>query len=185
MKKIWLINCEQTEAAKTTLRKTLLFGRHDLYAVESHLVLYPRTDEEYRCQAEHPGLSKPIRALAQINIYRRPSAPVIEGYKSGEIVNFQEKLTLKCTSMGGHPAPTVTWLRDGIEIDRTASQPSRLDTVNSMTFVVEQDDNMRQYTCQVTHPMLPVPLQASVVLNVLCKLSSLTSLSLSFYCQNI
>ena len=107
------------EAAKTTVSKTLLSNRHTIYSIESSLILYPKIDEEYRCQAEHNGLSKPLRAMALINIYRQPSSPVIDGYKNGDIVNYQEKLNLKCTSINGYPPPTIIWYRNGIEIDRT------------------------------------------------------------------
>ncbi|OTF80809.1 sticks and stones-like protein [Euroglyphus maynei] len=79
-------------------------------------------DEEYRCQAEHPGLSKPLRAMAIINIYRQPSIPVIDGYKNGDLINYQEKLTLKCTSINGYPPPTIIWYRNGVEIDRTSTK---------------------------------------------------------------
>ena len=160
-----------TEAAKTAISKTLFANRHTLYSVESSLVLYPKFDEEYRCQVEHGGLSKPLRATAQINIMRRPNSPVIDGYQNGDVINFQEKLTLKCTSNGGYPPPSVIWLRNGVEIDRTfAISPfPRHEVVNSLSFVVEHADNMAAFTCQVSNLLTPVPLQQSIILNVLRK----------------
>ena len=158
-----------SEAAKTTVSKTLLANRHTLFSVESSLVLYPKSDEEYRCQVEHPGLSKPLRATAQINIFRRPSTPVIEGYKKGDIVNFKEKLTLKCTSTNGYPPPSVIWFRNGVEIDRTFSQSNRHEVVNTLSFMVQQTDNLAQLTCQVSNAVTPEPLEHSITLNVLCK----------------
>ncbi|KAJ6218072.1 hypothetical protein RDWZM_009229, partial [Blomia tropicalis] len=157
------------EAAKTAISKTLFANRHTLYSVESSLVLYPKFDEEYRCQVEHGGLSKPLRATAQINIMRRPNSPVIDGYQNGDVINFQEKLTLKCTSNGGYPPPSVIWLRNGVEIDRTfAISPfPRHEVVNSLSFVVEHADNMATFTCQVSNLLTPVPLQQSIILNVL------------------
>lgn len=132
-------------------------------------MLYPKSDEEYRCQVEHSGLSKPLRATAQINIYRKPTTPVIEGYKNGDVVNFQEKLTLKCTSTNGYPPPSVVWLRNGVEIDRTYTQISRHEVVNTLSFVVEQSDHLAQLTCQVDNHVTPMPLQQSLTLNVLRK----------------
>lgn len=133
-------------------------------------MLYPKSDEEYKCQVEHPGLSKPLRATAQISIYRNPSSPVIEGFKSGDIVSFQEKLTLKCTSANGYPPPTVVWLRNGVEVDRNSTQSrSGTEVVNTLSFVVQQTDNLATFTCQVANLMTPIPLQKSITLNVLCK----------------
>ena len=157
------------------MSKTLLASRHTLFSVESSLVLYPKSDEEYKCHVEHPGLSKPLRATAQINIFRKPSAPVIEGYKNGDIVNFQEKLTLKCTSANGYPPPSVVWLRNGVEIDRSYTQTSRHEVVNALSFVVQQTDNLAQFTCQVMNPVTPIPMQQSVTLNVLCECAKVCS----------
>lgn len=163
-------NCN-LEAAKTTISKTLLSNRHTLYSVESSLVLYPKMDEEYRCQAEHSGLSKTLIAIAQINIFKMPSMPVIDGYKNGDIINFQKKLTLKCTSFNGYPPPSVIWFRNGIEVDRTYSLIGRHDVVNTLTFIVDRNDNLAQYTCQVINSLTPIPLQDSVTLNVFRRFS--------------
>lgn len=144
-------------------------------------MLYPKSDEEYKCQVEHAGLSKPLRATAQISIYRSPSSPVIEGYKSGDIVSFQEKLTLKCTSANGYPPPTVVWLRNGVEVDRNSTQSrSGTEMVNTLSFVVQQTDNLATFTCQVANLMTPIPLQQSITLNVLCKSAQPKSVSPSF-----
>lgn len=153
------------------MSKTVLANRHTLFAIESSLVLYPKVDEEYKCQAEHPGLSKPLRAVAQISIYKKPNPPVIDGYKQGDIVSFQKKLTLKCSSTNGYPPPSVIWLRNGVEVDRSFMLVSRYEVVNTMSFVVDQNDNMAQYTCQVINSLTPIPLQQSITLHVLCKYS--------------
>ncbi|KPM11977.1 sticks and stones-like protein, partial [Sarcoptes scabiei] len=155
------------EAAKTTVSKTLLSNRHTLYSVESSLILYPKSDEEYHCQAEHASLSKSLRATAQINIFKKPSSPVIEGYRNGDIVNYQEKLTLKCTSQNGYPIPNVIWFRNGIEIDRSFTIINDRHTViNTLTFKVDHDDNQAQFTCQVFNSLTPIPLTQTITLNV-------------------
>ncbi|KAH7639691.1 sticks and stones-like protein [Dermatophagoides farinae] len=161
------------EAAKTTVSKTLLSNRHTIYSIESSLILYPKIDEEYRCQAEHNGLSKPLRAMALINIYRQPSSPVIDGYKNGDIVNYQEKLNLKCTSINGYPPPTIIWYRNGIEIDRTYTiimsqqqQNGHHEVFNTLSIIVDHNDNQAQYTCQVMNSLTAIPLQESITLNV-------------------
>jgi hypothetical protein len=159
-----------SEAAKTSVNKSLVNNRHILYTMESFLTLYPKAEEEYRCQAEHPGLSKPLRATVLINIFKAPNAPVIDGYKNGDIVNFQEKLTLKCTSSNGYPPPSVIWLRNGVEIDRSFSVTSRNEVINSLTFVVTAAENLAQYTCQASNPLTPIPLKETVTLSVLCEL---------------
>lgn len=143
-----------------------------MYSIESNLILYPKIDEEYRCQAEHPGLSKPLRAMAMINIYRQPFPPVIDGYKNGDIINYQEKLTLKCTSINGYPPPTIIWYRNGVEIDRQSTiiqQNGRHEVYNTLTIIVDHNDNQAQYTCQVMNSLTTIPLQETITLNVFCK----------------
>ncbi|XP_054169092.1 synaptogenesis protein syg-2-like [Oppia nitens] len=156
-----------TEAAKTAINKTLVNNRHILYLVESYLVLYPKHEEEYRCVAEHPGLIKTLRATVLINIFRAPKIPVIDGYKDGDIVNFGEKLTLKCSSSNGYPPPSLIWLRNGIEIDRSHTVSSRNEVINTLSLVVSATDNMAQYTCQASNPMTAIPLTQTVTLSVL------------------
>ncbi|KAH9404752.1 cell adhesion molecule, partial [Tyrophagus putrescentiae] len=156
------------EAAKTTVSKTLLTNsRHTLFTVESSLVLYPKSDVEYRCQVEQAGLSVPLRATASINIFRPPGAPLIEGHQSGDVVLFGEKVTLKCISTGGYPLPSVIWLRNGKLVDESYSQTGRHEVVNSVSFTVNQTDHQATYSCLVSNGLAAKPLQASVILKVL------------------
>ncbi|CAG2111842.1 unnamed protein product, partial [Medioppia subpectinata] len=155
------------EAAKTSVNKTLVNNRHIFYTIDSYLTLYPKSEEEYRCVAEHPGLSKPLRSRILINIFRAPNVPVIDGYNNGDIVSFNERLTLKCSSTNGYPPPSVIWLRNGLEIDRSQTVGQRNEVINTLTFTVTADDNAAQYTCQATNPLTPIPLTQTVILSVL------------------
>lgn len=132
-------------------------------------MLYPKSDVEYRCQVEQAGLSVPLRATASINIFRPPGAPVIEGYQTGDVIIFGEKSTLKCTSTGGYPLPSVIWLRNGKLVDESYSQTGRHEVVNSHSFTVNQTDHQATYACLVSNGLAVKPLQASVTLKVLCK----------------
>lgn len=132
-------------------------------------MLYPKSDVEYRCQVEQAGLSVPLRATASINIFRPPGTPLIEGHQSGDVVLFGEKVTLKCTSTGGYPLPSVIWLRNGKLVDESYSQTGRHEVVNSVSFTVNQTDHQATYSCLVSNGLAAKPLQASVILKVLCK----------------
>ena len=171
------------EAAKTIVSKTLLSNRHELFTVTSTLVLYPRSDEEYRCLAEHPALSRPVQATASVHIFKLPGSPQIEAItNSGSAMNgalkrpitvkFQERVTLRCSSIGGYPHPTIIWRRNGIELDRTYGLvPGRPEVVNVLTFQASQADHQARFTCEISNPLLSQPLIASVQLNVNRKLS--------------
>ena len=160
-----------SEAAKTFVNKSLVNNRHILYTIDSFLTLYPKSEEEYKCVAEHPGLSKPLRATVLINIFKSPNTPVIEGYKDGDIVNFHEKLTLKCISSNGYPPPSVIWLRNGVEVDRSYIIGNRNEVINTLTLVVTAAENLAQYTCQASNLLTPIPLTQTVTLSVLCESS--------------
>ncbi|CAG2166889.1 unnamed protein product, partial [Oppiella nova] len=159
------------DASKTLVNKTLVNNRHILYTIDSFLTLYPKNEEEYRCVAEHPGLSKTLRARILINIFRAPNVPVIDGYKNGDIVSFNEKLTLKCSSTNGYPPPSVIWLRNGLEIDRSQTVTARHDVINTLTFIVTAAENLAQYTCQATNLMTPIPLTQTITLILPAKIS--------------
>ena len=167
------------EAARTTVSKTLLSNRHELFTVTSTLVLYPKADEEYRCLAEHPALSRPVQAIASVHIFKHPGSPQIDvagglAVSSAErtgrrpiSVKFQERVTLRCSSSGGYPPPNVVWRRNGIELDRSFGLvPGRPEVVNVLTFQATQADHQARFTCEISNALTTQPMIASIQLSV-------------------
>lgn len=162
-----------SEASKNFVNKTVVNGRHILLTADSHLILYPKSDEEYKCIAEHPALSRPLRATVEIHILRAPNTLVIEGHKDGDVITVTDKLTLKCVSSNGYPPPGVIWLRNGIEIDRNSHIGPRNEVINTLSIGVSAADNRSHYTCQASNPLTPIPLTQTITLSVLCKSTSI------------
>lgn len=147
-------------------------------------MLYPKSDEQYSCEAQHPGLIKPLKASALINILRPPSAlPIIDGYKEGDIVQVGETISLTCISKGGFPPPKVVWHRNGVLVDQSFILNNRNDVINTYQFVVSVDDNQANYSCAVSNNLTQKPLVAQIKLNVLCELWNLLQLQLAFCCH--
>ncbi|RWS12166.1 nephrin-like protein [Dinothrombium tinctorium] len=155
------------EASRTYYNKTIVNNKYVLFTTESSIILYPKTDEQYSCEVQHPGLVKPLRATAFVNILTVPDRPVIDGFKEGDAVTVSESLTLTCTSKRGFPPPKVVWYRNGVEVDRSFIITNRNEVVNSHMFVVTVDDNQAVYKCSASNSLTPRPLEAAIRLNVL------------------
>lgn len=144
-------------------------GKHVLFTSESSIALYPRADEQYACEVQHPGLARPLRASPLLSMLSAPGTPHIDGFKEGDIVSVGEQLTLVCVSRGGYPPPRVVWSRNGLEVDRSAAAGPRGEMVNTHTFVVAVEDNQAVFRCSVANSQTAKPLETAIRLNVLCK----------------
>lgn len=156
------------DASRTYYNKSTVNNKYLLFTTESSIALYPKADEQYSCEVQHPGLPRPLRASAFLNILNAPGQPVIEGFKEGDSVMAGETRTLTCSSRNGYPPPKVIWYRNGVEVDRSFVV-TRNEVVNAYTFVVSVDDNQAVFRCTLANSQTSKPLEAAIRLNVLCK----------------
>lgn len=97
-----------------------------------------------------------------------PRHPEIAGYREGEVIEMGDHLTLVCTSTGGKPRATLTWLRNGEPLQGIATGSGR-DSSSTLAFTVQQTDNNAVYSCAASNPLTPKPLVTFVKLTVICK----------------
>ena len=133
------------------------------------MILYPKTDENYSCEVQHPGLISPLRASFIIGILNQQNLPIINGYRKNDLLNVGDNLTLTCTVKNGHIFSRVIWLRNNVEVDTSYIVTFKNDIVNSYNFIVTADDNQVLYKCLVSNNVTDKSLETSVRLNVQCK----------------
>ena len=147
----------------------MINNRYTLFTTETSIILYPKTDEQYTCEVQHPGLIKPLHATFVMNILNQPGTPIIQGYRKGDIVKVGDILTLTCISKNGNPPPQVIWLRNNVEVDKSYTVTSKKDVINTYTFTVTGADNQMLFKCLVNSNVTSKSLETSVQLNVQCK----------------
>ncbi|XP_071965215.1 uncharacterized protein [Antedon mediterranea] len=98
---------------------------------------------KWDCMFGPPGNVETIKRTVMIVI------PPDDGYpscvlSSPTVIRTGDPYELVCDSSGGFPAPTLVWLRDGVELLQT-------DTDDSLVLerIADQTDNNAQYTCEV------------------------------------
>uniref|UniRef100_A0A0N8CD86 Down syndrome cell adhesion molecule n=1 Tax=Daphnia magna TaxID=35525 RepID=A0A0N8CD86_9CRUS len=133
-------------------------------------------DAEYQCQVGPRGLSKPIRADAQLTVLIPPSSVEIVDYVAGSRIMSREgeELLLQCLVRNAKPAAEIVWFKRNVEIkseriENTTSDaelPRRFDTRSKLTIRAQPDDNEADYICEARHPALIAPKRASVALNI-------------------
>ena len=107
-----------------------------------------------------------------------PLPPQIEGYQNGSTIKVSHKLTsldIVCVSLGGKPAATLTWQRNGVAISdnilystEPAGSASKLLDARSVLSINPRDaDNEAIYSCHAVNTALQNPLSTSIQLNVL------------------
>lgn len=79
-----------------------------------------------------------------------------------------DTLTLACVSRGGNPLAKLVWFRNDQQVDVTYTTTGR-ESTNTLTFVVESNDNNAIYRCEATNSVSLKPMVAMVKLTVQCK----------------
>jgi hypothetical protein len=62
-------------------------------------------------------------------------------------------VTIRCSSTGGDPTPTVKWLRDDTVFDATSTTSGGV-TVNEYTFTASPAEHLEVFECQVENGVL-------------------------------
>ncbi|KFM57797.1 Nephrin, partial [Stegodyphus mimosarum] len=101
----------------------------------------------------------------ELSVLFSPGPPEIEGYVEGETVRMGDTLTLACVSRGGNPLAKLVWYRNDQQVDVTYTTTGR-ESTNTLTFVVESNDNNAIYRCEATNSVSLKPMIAMVKLTV-------------------
>ncbi|XP_063588836.1 nephrin-like [Penaeus indicus] len=129
---------------------------------EHHLVIKGVTlqdDGEYQCQVGPTANATAIWAAANVTVLVPPEIISINGRPDGAAVRARagSGLTLECLVEKGRPAPRVTWLRNGLQMDpgqqedEILASPSSplLWTVRSRVRLrARVEDDGQRYTCR-------------------------------------
>lgn len=70
--------------------------------------------------------------------------------------------------MGGNPLATLVWYKNG-EVQEAETGTQGILSTSTLRLILDQTDNGAEYSCNASNEATPVPLEASVTLNVLCK----------------
>ena len=97
-----------------------------------------------------------------------PQNPVISGYEEGREVKAGNLLRLTCIAVGGNPLATLTWQKNGVDLEGDYGTSGQLAT-NELPLILEQTDNKANYSCAASNQATPTPLVTQVSLDVLCK----------------
>ncbi|KAA0197339.1 hypothetical protein HAZT_HAZT002999, partial [Hyalella azteca] len=143
-------------------------------------------DAHYQCQVSSVN-DKPLRSrVAKLTVFVPPGPPVLA---PGPVVHTTAgaRITLKCTSTGGRPAPEsinksgsvyfsvqVQWLDDSGSVihegiltsQELMEDGKRLSVESNLTFIPTRDHHLKSISCVTHHPALPAALTASVSLMV-------------------
>ena len=87
-----------------------------------------------------------------------PGSPVITG---PAVIKNGETVTIRCSSTGGDPTPTVKWLRDETVFDATSTTSGGV-TVNEYTFTASPAEHLEVFECQVENGVLQNPLTSTL-----------------------
>ncbi|KAK7071397.1 hypothetical protein SK128_022040 [Halocaridina rubra] len=161
-----------------------------LFSVVSRLSLKISTDDDgqqYSCRALHPTLRDARTSLVTsvtLSVLHPPGAPIITGYKTGEVLQAGDKRTLTCRVMGGNPRPWLTWYWHGWDTDNKGEKGSKRKTImlkekdvvrkgkkGKSVLVTHQMTASRAedgvvYECRVTSNQLDEPLTTNISLTV-------------------
>uniref|UniRef100_A0A8D0BBY2 NPHS1 adhesion molecule, nephrin n=1 Tax=Salvator merianae TaxID=96440 RepID=A0A8D0BBY2_SALMN len=140
-----------------------------VFSTKATLRITPQSSynkQQLTCRASNPVALIPVVVGFTMNILFPPQPPIIQGYKS-PVVKGKDKLKLTCISLSGNPLATLQWLKNDEVISRNwetdeASQLSR----SFLSINPTAEDNLAVVTCQALNQVLPLPLQATVMIHV-------------------
>ena len=95
----------------------------------------------------------------------RPTKPVL--YQSNETLVEDSSALFICSTQGGNPLPTFTWLINQIPINGSLFIVS--PNTSELRLPLERRFHDQQLTCQVNNEALDSPLNTFHTLNIHCK----------------
>ncbi|CAG2221264.1 unnamed protein product [Mytilus edulis] len=85
-----------------------------------------------------------------LSILVPPGNPAITG--PSEIL-LNDNVTLTCSSAGGDPFPTLTWLRGDVKLTTTQTTVNGF-TTSTINFIASKEDHLEVFECQVDNKVL-------------------------------
>ncbi|VDI45235.1 Hypothetical predicted protein [Mytilus galloprovincialis] len=98
-----------------------------------------------------------------LSILVPPGDPAITG--PSEIM-LNDNVTLTCSSNGGDPFPTLTWLRGDVRLTTTQNTVNGI-TTSTINFIASREDHLEVFECQVDNKVLQNALVRSFYLELL------------------
>ncbi|XP_047498454.1 uncharacterized protein LOC125045292 [Penaeus chinensis] len=106
-----------------------------LWSVRSRLLLTVTKEDDkirFSCRAVHPALpedaAKPLEVSVTLSVLHPPNAPIISGYRSGDVMLSGDRRTLTCRVVGGNPRPRVAWYFYGRSFNLTEEEEEKEDS---------------------------------------------------------
>ena len=130
-------------------------GRYDLQISDAD---YDRDNGRFECRIKEDGTGVELfTQTVALTVLLPPQQPTVVKSAS-EAVEGQE-YTLTCSSLGGSPAPSITWVRkgDGQPLPaKLVPAPDREgETVSVVTILPSKEDDGSEYQCEVSSRALP------------------------------
>jgi echinoid protein len=141
-------------------------GRYDLHISHSD---YDRDNGKFECRIKEDGTGVELYTqMVALTVLLPPGPPTITK-SSGEAVEGQE-YSLACSSQGGSPAPSITWLRAGdgrpLEAVTTPAGDRDGETVSVLGIVPSKEEDGSEYLCEVASRALPPMAVLSKAVNI-------------------
>ena len=168
-----------------SIEQSRLEGRYDLAISDAD---YDRDNGKFECRIKEDGTGVELfTQIVALTVLLPPGKPTV--VKSGtEAVEGQE-YSLTCSSLGGSPPPSITWVRKGEGQPLAAELAPALDregeTVSVLTIVPSKEDDGSEYQCEVSSRALPPMgvLTQAVNISVNCEFLHLVCIQVTnFHC---
>ncbi|KAK3740417.1 hypothetical protein RRG08_064245 [Elysia crispata] len=169
---IWVKNVEGQSSTIILFVKGSRFEADDrLYVINRYdLVITDVRREDngqYACRTKDAGIQ-----TATLTVLLFPGQPTISRSPRGPVYTEKDDVTFTCSSTGGNPNPTITWLKNG-NISTAVQQVTEAATVGGTTssairVKLDKTDHQANYSCLVSNELnFNSPLVGSTLVSVL------------------
>ncbi|KAG7161566.1 Nephrin-like 9 [Homarus americanus] len=174
----WSVAGEIVEETKSVV------GRHEDggWVTSSDLIRYPMgranvSEVMVECHALNPAVNHIVKQFKSITVTKPPGVPVFEGNLRREVV-AGTTLDVTCTTVGGHPPPTMRIYKEAEATLTDLRREGNLTRARAEVRVAPED-NGAKLTCEASSSPQTTPVSTSSTLTVLCKTLAVNNTSSS------